>query len=165
MAAHSSTIAWRIPGMGEPGWLPSMASHRVGHDWSDLAAAATWDLSSPTRDGIGAPAVEVQSFNLRPVKEVPAIAFCNVWCGSCPSISLSLGLYWPQPPERVNVLGLLTTDSPELRMKNGRWERGARHGCELERTVWANRQFWQALLTSATMTVALPRVHFTGLFG
>ena len=32
MAAHSSTIAWRSPGMGEPGWLPSMGSHRVGHD-------------------------------------------------------------------------------------------------------------------------------------
>ena len=40
MAAHSSVIAWRIPGMGEPGGLPSMGSHRVGHDWSDLAAAA-----------------------------------------------------------------------------------------------------------------------------
>ena len=31
---------WRIPGMGEPGGLPSMGSHRLGHDWSDLAAAA-----------------------------------------------------------------------------------------------------------------------------
>jgi len=31
--------AWRIPGMGEPGGLPSLGSHRVGHDWSDLAAA------------------------------------------------------------------------------------------------------------------------------
>ena len=40
MAIHSSTLAWRIPGMGEPGGLPSMGSHRVGHDWSDLAAAA-----------------------------------------------------------------------------------------------------------------------------
>ena len=40
MAAHSSVLAWRIPGTGEPGWLPSMGSHRVGHDWSDLAAAA-----------------------------------------------------------------------------------------------------------------------------
>ena len=39
MATHSSVIAWRIPGMGEPGRLPSMESHRVGHDWSDLAAA------------------------------------------------------------------------------------------------------------------------------
>ena len=40
MATHSSVLAWRIPGIGEPGELPSMGSHRVGHDWSDLAAAA-----------------------------------------------------------------------------------------------------------------------------
>ena len=39
MATHSSVLAWRIPGTGEPGGLPSMGSHRVGHDWSDLAAA------------------------------------------------------------------------------------------------------------------------------
>ena len=39
-AIHSSVLAWRIPGTGEPGELPSMGSHRVGHDWSDLAAAA-----------------------------------------------------------------------------------------------------------------------------
>ena len=42
MATHSSVLAWRIPGMGEPGGLPSMGSHRVGHDWSDLAAAAAF---------------------------------------------------------------------------------------------------------------------------
>ena len=40
MATHSSVLAWRIPGMVEPGGLPSMGSHRVRHDWSDLAAAA-----------------------------------------------------------------------------------------------------------------------------
>ena len=40
MATHSSVLAWRIPGTGEPGGLPSMGSHRVGHDWSDLAEAA-----------------------------------------------------------------------------------------------------------------------------
>ena len=39
MATHSSVLAWRIPGMGEPCGPPSMGSHRVGHDWSDLAAA------------------------------------------------------------------------------------------------------------------------------
>ena len=38
MATHSSALAWRIPEMAEPGGLPSMGSHRVGHDWSDLAA-------------------------------------------------------------------------------------------------------------------------------
>jgi len=40
MATHSSVLAWRIPGAGEPGGLPSMGSHRVGHNWRDLAAAA-----------------------------------------------------------------------------------------------------------------------------
>ena len=38
MATHSSVLAWRIPGTVEPGGLPSVGSHRVGHDWSDLAA-------------------------------------------------------------------------------------------------------------------------------
>ena len=41
MATHSSVLAWRIPGTGEPGGLPSMGLHRVGHDRSDLAAVAT----------------------------------------------------------------------------------------------------------------------------
>ena len=40
MATHSSVLAWRIPGTGEPGGLPSKRSHRVRHDWSNLAAAA-----------------------------------------------------------------------------------------------------------------------------
>ena len=44
MATHSSVLAWRIPGTGETGGLPSMGSHRVGHDWSDFAAAASsWE--------------------------------------------------------------------------------------------------------------------------
>ena len=42
MATHSSVLAWRIPGIGEPGGLLSTGSHRVGHDWSDLAAAAAF---------------------------------------------------------------------------------------------------------------------------
>ena len=44
MATHSSVLAWRIPGMGEPAGLPSMGSHRVRHDCRDLAAAATEDV-------------------------------------------------------------------------------------------------------------------------
>ena len=40
MATHSSVLAWRIPGTVGPGGLPSMGSHRFGHDWSDLAAAS-----------------------------------------------------------------------------------------------------------------------------
>ena len=46
MATHSSVLAWRIPGMGEPGGLPSMGSHRVRHNWSDLAAAAGEGVST-----------------------------------------------------------------------------------------------------------------------
>ena len=51
MATHSSVLAWRIPGTGEPGGLPFLRSHRVGHNWSDLAAAAElpyfyWYLST-----------------------------------------------------------------------------------------------------------------------
>ena len=62
MATHSNVLAWRIPGTGEPGGLPSMGSHRVGHDWSDSAAAAaaaiqetqTWSLGreDPLEKGV-----------------------------------------------------------------------------------------------------------------
>ena len=45
MATHSSVLAWRIPGTGEPGGLLSVGSHRVGHDWSDLAASIlAWEI-------------------------------------------------------------------------------------------------------------------------
>ena len=47
MATHSSVLAWRIPGTGEPGGLPSMGSHRVGHDGSNLAAAAAAVVKNP----------------------------------------------------------------------------------------------------------------------
>ena len=45
MATHSSVLAWRIPGKGEPCGLPSMGSHRVGHDWSDLAVVVSFLLT------------------------------------------------------------------------------------------------------------------------
>ena len=47
MATHSTVLAWRIPGTVEPGGLPSMGSHRVGHNWSDLAAVAAATLQFP----------------------------------------------------------------------------------------------------------------------
>ena len=46
MATHSSILAWRIPGIEEPGGLPSVGLHRVGHDWCDLAAAAPFKQES-----------------------------------------------------------------------------------------------------------------------
>ena len=54
-ATHSSVLAWRIPGTGELRGLPSMGSHRVGHDWSDLAVVATCpDMLSFTSDLLNA---------------------------------------------------------------------------------------------------------------
>ena len=52
MATHSSVLSWRIPGMGEPGGLLSVGSHRVGHDWSDLAAAAAVEKETATYSDI-----------------------------------------------------------------------------------------------------------------
>ena len=51
MATHSSVLAWRIPGTGEPGGLPSMGSHSIGHDSSDLAAAAAVVKNLPANAG------------------------------------------------------------------------------------------------------------------
>ena len=60
MATHSSVLAWRIPGMEEPGGLPSLGSHRVGHNWSDLAAAAAaiW-LSSAAHNCLTSPPLHI----------------------------------------------------------------------------------------------------------
>jgi len=64
MATHSSVLAWRIPRTGEPGGLPTMGSHRVGHDWWDLAAAAPrhalgmWDLGFLFRNRTLSPELE-----------------------------------------------------------------------------------------------------------
>ena len=49
MATHSSVLAWRIPGSGDPGGLPSMGSHRVGHNWSDVAAVAADYITTEER--------------------------------------------------------------------------------------------------------------------
>ena len=47
ICTQSSVLTWRIPGTAEPGGLPCMGSHRVGHDWSDLAAAAAASFRTP----------------------------------------------------------------------------------------------------------------------
>ena len=52
MATHSSVLAWRIPGTGEPGGLPSIGSHRVGHDWSDLAQQQQQQLAFEVKNSV-----------------------------------------------------------------------------------------------------------------
>ena len=58
MAPHSSTLAWKIPGTGEPGGLLSMGSHRVGHAWSDLAVAVAEETSKIKQKRVSAGGVQ-----------------------------------------------------------------------------------------------------------
>ena len=61
MATHSSVLDWRIPGTGESGGLPSMGSHRVGHNWSDLAVA---DIQRTAGDKWQSAPLYITSFDL-----------------------------------------------------------------------------------------------------
>ena len=73
MATHSSVLAWRIPGTREPGGLLSMGSHRVGHYWSDLAAAAAaFPFSRGSfqpRDQTRSPALQADSLPTEPQRK------------------------------------------------------------------------------------------------
>ena len=77
MATHSSVLAWRTPGIGEPGGLLSMGLHRVGHDRSNLAAAAAARMLAPFPDDasgkeIHLPMQEMQEKRLDPwVRKIP----------------------------------------------------------------------------------------------
>ena len=72
MTTHSSVLAWRIPGTGEPGGLLSMGLHRVGHDWSDLAVALL-KVQSPVQcqSGKFMTSIEIESKHFR--------NFYNIW--------------------------------------------------------------------------------------
>ena len=76
MATHSSVVAWRIPGMAEPGGLPSVGSHRVGHDWSDLAAAEVMRWLVGAMNGI------VQFFSVTQ----SCLTLCNLMNSSMPGL-------------------------------------------------------------------------------
>ena len=74
MATHSSVLAWRIPGTGEPGGLPSVGLHRVGHDWSDLAVAAAeiWTqlYNSNSKEVVLYPMFQVRSLRHNVLKQL-----------------------------------------------------------------------------------------------
>ena len=90
MATHSSVLAWRIPGTGEPGGLPSMGSHRIGHDWSNLAAAVaprtdiSWEIK---------PDIEHQSFILQKQLSPMWVLIWIALLSSCVIIINNLLLY------------------------------------------------------------------------
>ena len=89
MATHSSTLAWRIPGMGEPGGLPSMGSHRVRHDWSDLAAAAGFLIAFLPRSK------RLRNYQFSSVAQ-SCLTLCDLM--DCDAIQPSHPLLSPSPP-------------------------------------------------------------------
>jgi len=99
MATHSSVLAWRIPGMGEPGELPSMGLHRVRHDWSDLAAAAAaaallhcwWECNWCNHCGNS---LKVSSHMIRHISRKDANANWKKICA--PGALFTMGKTWKQ---------------------------------------------------------------------
>ena len=93
MATHSNVLAWRIPGTGETGGLPSIGSHRVGHDWSDAAAAAVVA-------GLYVFSLSVVSDSLRPYGLQPARLLCpwilQVTVLEWVAVPSSRGSSWPR---------------------------------------------------------------------
>ena len=96
MAAHSSVLAWRIPGTGEPGGLPSVGSHRVGHDWSDSTAAAAY---FPQAFPGGSDNTE-SAWNAGYLGSIPGLGRSPeegngypLWC-SCLENSMDRGVWW-----------------------------------------------------------------------
>ena len=92
MATHSSVLAWRIPGTGEPGGLPSMGSHRVGHDWSNLAAAAENLLSVCIYGSENAIFKKVLSFSTEQWRSTFPTVLYRRWFWHVLLINLVLGL-------------------------------------------------------------------------
>ena len=94
MATHSSVLAWRIPGTGEPGGLPSMGSHRVGHDWSGLAQHLYMYPSPPfsyLRGRCALPAVPDRIFAVQLLGGVPlSTTLRTAACPAALSITVSL---------------------------------------------------------------------------
>ena len=88
MATHSSVLAWRILGLGEPGGLPSMGSHRVGHDWSDLATIC------PKSEHSQSSFLVTRNLSLHLGNRVPVIV--NYQILALASLSWSLSYVWPQ---------------------------------------------------------------------
>ena len=107
MATHSSVLSWRIPGTGDPDGLPSMGSHRVRHDWSDLAAAAaicwtfTYILSSHIVPGCDGTKLLRLNFCIQGAHcPVHCRTYCSLHCGE-KTLPLCLGF---DPPTASSLL-------------------------------------------------------------
>ena len=109
MVTHSSVLAWRIPGTGEPGGLPSVGSHRVGDDWSDLAAAAAVHWDAPWK-------LTSQSAITRSEAEIPCTHERHTWWFQSPNSKQGTSF-----PETNQACSLLTHNWWELHGPSVLW--------------------------------------------
>ena len=98
MATHSSVLAWRITGTGEPGGLPSTESHRVGHDWSNLAAAEVLGSFQPLIP-------RNSKYNIETLFFFYYILTLNWTSFSCPLLSFPHGNYCDLWPRVIGLCG------------------------------------------------------------
>ena len=122
MATHSTVLACRIPGQsqGEPGGLLSMGSHRVGHDWSNLAAAA----AVPALSQLSIFFLQIVSYFLTPRWHSPATPnnFGSLFhlLGCAQKIYATLNIYLSRITSEANSLGKqqINSNSKQLRHYN-----------------------------------------------
>ena len=110
MAPHSSTFAWKIPWTEEPGGLPFMGSHRVGHDWRDLAAVAAAALGiipvvivrvfifikTETKNVEKNSNIQITTWSFAVVKEIVLVLCLNIYFSLELCLNFTMG---PQQPE------------------------------------------------------------------
>ena len=151
MATHSSVLAWRIPGTGEPRGLPSLGSYRVGHDWSDLAAATVFPGASQGGASGKEPSCQCRrcyrhGFNPH-VRKIP---WKRAWQPN--PVFLPRGILWTEKPDRLQSIASLRVGHD--------WRDLAHRHCILvgkSSSHWdVGKQFWH---TSACMLSHLSHVR------
>ena len=105
---HSSVLAWRIPGTGEPGGLPSMGTHRVGHDWGDLQQqkGSGWLFTVPTCPHSWSGWIRKTCFlgfslTLSPSAKRPWLRNSSHGCTSWSSFLCAAGITWETPNQMI----------------------------------------------------------------
>ena len=92
MATHSSILAWRIPGIEEPGGLRSMGLHRVRHNWSDLAAVAAASMTAKYLQSLYCHIVLELSPCLTPWWDEALLLMERAWDPECKEVALQTSL-------------------------------------------------------------------------